>query len=334
MTKKTILTGIKPTGTPHLGNYLGMIKPTLELCAANAGHDNYLFLANYHSLNSVQNAADHRQLTYDLCATLLGCGLDPNSTTMFLESDVPEIAELTNFLMYVTPKGLMDRAHAFKAALDENRAKGAEDNAGIYMGLYTYPILMAADILMFNTTHVPVGKDQVQHVEFARDIAGYFNNTFGQTFPLPEHVVQADTATVPGLDGRKMSKSYDNVVPIFAPEKEIVAAVKRIVTDSKRPEEAKDPETNTIYQIYKAIAGKASVDEMAHRFRTGAIGYGDAKQLLADRIVAEFKDRYAKFEHFRANRAEIDAVLQAGAAKARAKAQEVIIKVRKAVGVI
>ena len=340
MTTKRILTGIKPTERPHLGNYLGMIQPALDDMARNQDADNYLFLADIHSISSVMDAKKLRHFTYDMAASLLACGLDPERVTMFIESDVPEISELSAYLMHVTPKGLMNRAHAYKAALDQNHAKGNtgdDEDIGISMGLYTYPILMAADILAFGTTHVPVGRDQVQHVEFARDIAGYFNKAFGETFVLPEHVVRPDVAIVPGLDGRKMSKSYGNHLPIFDDAKTITTAVKKIVTDSLRPEEAKDPETSTIYQIYKAVATKQESEALATRFRASGsdgIGYGEAKQLLADKIVSLFADRAKKYEHYLNNTQEIDAILQANAAKARAKAQPMLAKVRKALGLV
>jgi len=333
MTKQTILTGIKPTGRPHLGNYLGMIRPTLQMMEANSGNTNCLMVADIHAISGIADATKMRELTYEVGAVLLGCGLDATVNILFKESDVPEIAELTTYLMHVTPKGLMDRAHAYKAMVDDNRARNADADEGVGMGLYTYPILMAADIFVTDTTHVPVGRDQQQHVEFARDIAGYFNNTFGQTLTVPQHVIQPDVATVPGLDGRKMSKSYDNVVPIFDTPANIEKAVKRIVTDSALPADKKDPDANTVYQIYKAIASKDEAAALAERFRAGGLGYGDAKKILAEKIIAEFGGKYARYEHFMNNRAEVDAIFAAGAARVRAKAQDVMARVKKAVGV-
>lgn len=378
MQKQTIVTGIKPTGTPHLGNYLGMIKPTIELCERNANGDNYVFIANYHALDGVQDAKTMQELTYLVAATMLGCGLDPGKTCFFRESDVPEIAELSTLLMYVCPKGLMNRSHAYKAqtqvytegnersansfinkygasykiettlspyntvkrlsALDEAGAvvdsvELEDADTDVRMGLYTYSILMAADVLAFDGTHVPVGRDQTQHIEIMRDLAGYFNNAFGPTLQVPEGSIQEDVATVPGLDGRKMSKSYGNVVPIFAPEKEILASVKRVVTDSKRPEEPKDPETNTVYQIFRTIADKAAVAEMARRFIAGEIGYGEAKQMLADRIVAEFSPKFERFQYYNNNRHEVDAIFVRNASIARAHAAATVARVRKAMGV-
>ncbi|MGE3770535.1 MAG: tryptophan--tRNA ligase [Bdellovibrionales bacterium] len=332
MTTETILTGIKPTGRPHLGNYLGMIKPAIELMQQNKGHDNMLFIANYHALNSVQDRQGLRESTYDVAATLLACGLNPDDVMMYRQSDIPEIMELVTIITSVTPKGLMDRSHAYKAAVADNLARNADADADINMGLYTYPILMAADILTFDTTIVPVGKDQVQHVEFARDIAGYFNNTFGKGLVLPAHKVRESVATVPGLDGRKMSKSYNNVVPIFDTPANIEAAVKRIVTDSLRPEEKKDPETNNIYLIYKSIADPADAAQMAERFRAGGLGYGDAKKMLLQRLLDEFQPKFERYQHFMNNKAEVDALLAAGAVKARAKAQKVLKRVKDIIG--
>lgn len=335
MTTTTVLTGIKPTGRPHLGNYLGMIQPALDDMTRNKGADNYLFIADIHSIGGVMDAALMRDYTYDMAASLLASGLDPAAVTMFRESDVPEITELSAYLMHVTPKGLMNRAHAYKASLDQNREKGNtgdDQDIGINMGLYTYPILMAADILAFGTTHVPVGSDQVQHVEFARDIAGYFNNAFGPTFKLPDHQVRPNVAIVPGLDGRKMSKSYNNHIPIFDDAKTITTLVKKIVTDSLRPEEPKDPETNNVFLIYKSMASKEETAAFAERFRAGGLGYGEAKQILADRIISTFEARRPKYEHYLANKGELDAILAASAAKARAKAADTLARVRKAIG--
>lgn len=334
--QQTVLTGIKPTGRFHLGNYFGMINPALEAMAHNKGEDNYLFLADIHSISSVMDAKAMREFTYEGAATLLACGLDPNEVCLFRESDIREISELSAYLMHVTPKGLMNRAHAYKAIV-QDRPKDDEIDVGVSMGLYTYPILMAADILAFGSTIVPVGSDQVQHVEFARDIAGYFNNAFGQTFTIPRHQVRPEVAIVPGLDGRKMSKSYGNHIPVFDDAKAITAAVKRIVTDSLRPEEAKDPETNNIYLIYKAMATKAESAAFADRFRASGsegMGYGEAKQILADKIIGHFAEARPKYEYYMAHKSELDEILAAGAARARPKAQAGIEKVRTAIGFI
>lgn len=336
--QQRILTGIKPTGRPHLGNYLGMIKPALADMSANAEAENVLFIADIHSIGGVANAKLLRDYTYDMAASLLACGLDPQRVLLFRESDVPEISELSAYLMHVTPKGLMNRAHAYKAAVDANHATGKtgdDEDIGIDMGLYTYPILMAADMLAFDATHVPVGKDQIQHVEFARDIAGYFNNTFGPTLTQPQHVVRADVATVPGLDGRKMSKSYNNHIPVFDDAATITAAVKKLVTDSARPDEPKDPEASTLFQIYKAVASKDEAEGMANRFRaSGAdgIGYGEAKKLLAERVVAEFAERAKTYHAHLSDTAGLDKILADGAARARTLAQPKLRQVRQSLG--
>jgi tryptophanyl-tRNA synthetase len=300
---------------------------------AKGDGEGYLFIANIHAIGGVADAKRMTEQTYELAAVLLGCGLDVQKNVLFRESDIPEISELNTFMMHVTPKGLMDRAHAYKATVDANRERGVDVDEGVGMGLYTYPILMAADIFAVDGTHVPVGKDQVQHVEFARDIAGYFNNTFGQTITVPQHVVQPDVAVVPGLDGRKMSKSYDNVVPIFGAPEDILKATKKIVTDSAAPADVKDPEASTIYQIYKAIAPKDDAVAFAKRFTDGGLGYGEAKTILADRIIAEFGGKFASYERYLNDRAAIDKILADGAARTRAKARIVVDRVRKAMGV-
>lgn len=334
MSKQIVVTGIKPTGIPHLGNYLGMIKPMLDLCATNVAGENFIFIANYHALDGIKDPKQMQELSHTVAAVMIGCGLDPEKICFFRESDVPQIAELSTLLMYVCPKGLMNRAHAYKAMLDENRAKNQDEDAGVGMGLYTYPILMAADVLAFHGTHVPVGRDQQQHIEIMRDLAGYFNNTFGNTLTMPEGVIKEEVATLPGLDGRKMSKSYGNLMPIFASEAEVVAATKKIVTDSLRPEDPKDPELNNIYLIYRAIADRAAAQAMAERMRGGQIGYGEAKQLLAKAIIDEFAPRYARYQHYYHNRAEVDAILAQSAVKARAAAAATVQQVKRAMGIL
>ena len=218
MSDKTVLTGIKPTGTPHLGNYVGALKPLIEMAKTNK---TFVFIADLHALNIIHDPKLIRQHTYEIAAILVALGLNLENAVLFRQSDVVQVSQLTTMLMNVTPKGLMNRAHSYKAAVDKNTAAGVDIDAGVNMGLYTYPILMAADILLYNSDVVPVGADQKQHVEFARDIAGYFNHIYGETFKLPEPMIGADTGIIPGLDGRKMSKSYDNVIPLFAPESEL-----------------------------------------------------------------------------------------------------------------
>src|SRR5262245_56694419 len=329
---RVVLTGIKPTGSPHVGNYVGMIRPVQVL--AEGADTVFLFIANYHALNSLRDSAELASYSYEIAATLLALGLERENVVLFRQSDVPETFELATILAAATPKGLMDRAHAYKAAVDRNAKEGREDvDAGVNMGLYTYPILMAADILLYGTDIVPVGRDQVQHVEFARDIAGHFNRLFGETFKLPAHQVREEAAAIPGLDGRKMSKSYGNVVHVFADEKTIRGEVMRIVTDSRLPAEPKDPDGIAVYQIYQALCGAGEAAAMGDRFRAGQIGYGDAKKMLADKVVTMFAEPARQYRRLIENRGEIDAALLRGAARARERAGAIMRVVRARVGV-
>ena len=326
-TDKIILTGIKPTGMPHLGNYIGALKPLIERAKNNK---TFMFIADLHALNSIHDAKQIKQHTYEIAALMIALGLDLNNAVLFRQSDVDEIYQLNTMLSNVTPKGLMNRAHSYKAAMDKNVAAGLDIDAGVNMGLYTYPILMTADILLYNSDIVPVGADQKQHVEFARDIAGYFNNIYGETFKLPEPVIGSDTGLIPGLDGRKMSKSYDNTIALFAPEKELKKKIMRIITDSKTPEESKDPDTSTIYQLYKHFASESEIAEFAEMFRAGGMGYGTAKTILFEKINSVLAGARDEYERLMANPAEIDAILADGAEHARAVARETMARVKKA----
>ncbi len=329
--EKTILTGVKPTGAPHIGNYIGAIRPALALAAAHK--ESFLFIADYHALNAVRDPKALKHDSYEVAACWLALGLDPAKTVFYRQSDVPEIFELTQLLAAVTPKGLMDRAHSYKAAVDKNREAGRDPDADVNMGLYTYPILMAADILAMDTGIVPVGRDQVQHIEFARDMAGYFNNTFKDVFRLPEHALGAETAaTLPGLDGRKMSKSYNNHIPVFMESKARRKLVMKIVTDSKLPEEPKDPDTNTVFQIYAHVAGETEVRAMRDAFEKGGMGYGDAKQRLYAALELAFEKPTQLYNDYMADPQKIDALLAAGADKARAVARKTLTRARAAVG--
>ncbi|MFM7008648.1 MAG: tryptophan--tRNA ligase, partial [Betaproteobacteria bacterium] len=279
-----VLTGITTSGTPNLGNYVGAIRPAIQ-ASNEAKVDAFFFLADYHALIKCEDANLIARSRLEIAATWLACGLDPARVTFYRQSDVPEIPELSWMLTCVTAKGLMNRAHAYKASVDQNTAKGVEGDDGITMGLFSYPILMAADILMFNAQKVPVGRDQTQHLEMARDIAQRFNHLFGQGkdfFVLPEAVISEDVATLPGLDGRKMSKSYNNTVPLFeGGSKALKSAVARIVTDSRGPGEPKDAEASHLYLIYKAFA--QPTETAAFRKELGAgLGWGDAKQRLCE----------------------------------------------------
>ncbi|MDE5615337.1 MAG: tryptophan--tRNA ligase [Alphaproteobacteria bacterium] len=327
MSDKIVLTGIKPTGTPHLGNYVGALKPLVEMSKSNT---TYMFIADLHALNFMRDAAALRQHTYEIAAILVALGLDLKNAVLFRQSDIVQVPQLSAMLMNVTPKGLMNRAHSYKAAMDKNAAAGLDTDAGVNMGLYTYPILMAADILLYNSDIVPVGADQKQHVEFARDIAGYFNNIYGETFKLPEPVIGEDSGIIPGLDGRKMSKSYDNVIPLFAPSAELKKKIMRLITDSKLPEEPKDPESSTIFQLYKNFATPAEIEELRRAFQAGGMGYGTAKTILFEKIDSVLSAPRAEYERLMANTAELDKILAAGAARARVVAEQTYARVRRA----
>lgn len=327
-----VLTGIKPTGTPHVGNLLGAIRPALRL--ADEGLEAMYFIADYHALTTVNDAKELRQLTHEVAATWLAAGLDPERTVFYRQSDIPEIFELAWVFSCFTSKGWMNKAHAYKAIVAAQEEKGdADADAGINMGIYSYPVLMAADIIAFDVDLVPVGKDQKQHVEIARDIAQRINHVYGgEVLRLPQPKIDEGTATVPGTDGRKMSKSYGNQIPIFASPKAMKKAVNQIVTDSSPPEAPKDPDASTIFHIYKALATPEEARALAERYRSG-IGWGDAKKALLDRIEEEVGPARAKYDALMADPAKIDDLLAKGAAKARVTARATLERVRKAIGI-
>lgn len=329
-----VLTGITTSGTPHLGNYVGAIRPAIQ-ASLEKNVDAFFFLADYHALIKCEDAERIARSRLEIAATWLAAGLDPERVTFYRQSDVPEIPELCWMLTCVTGKGLMNRAHAYKASVDQNVAKNVEPDDGITMGLFSYPILMAADILMFNAHKVPVGRDQTQHLEMARDIAQRFNHLFGQGkdfFVLPEAVIAEDVATLPGLDGRKMSKSYNNTVPLFeGGARALKSAVARIVTDSRGPGEPKDADASHLYLIYKAFAQQAET-AVFHQELLAGMGWGDAKQKLCDRIEQELGPMRANYEDLMAHPDRIEDILQEGARKARAIATPFIHELRQAVG--
>lgn len=329
---RRVLTGIKPTGTPHVGNLLGAIRPALRL--ANEGYDAMYFIADYHALTTVHDRGRLTQLTREVAATWLALGLDPERVTFYRQSDVPEVFELAWILACFTSKGWMNKAHAYKAQVAANQQAGHTDvDAGVTLGLYLYPVLMAADILAFDVDLVPVGKDQVQHIEIARDIALRVNHTYDtELLRLPTAKLDEGAATVPGIDGQKMSKSYGNTVPLFAPAKQLEKIVKRIVTDSAPPEAPKDPDSSTIFQIYRAIATPDESRALAERFRAG-IGWGEAKQFLYQRLRTELDDARGRYDALMANPDHIDELLAVGAARARAMARVVVDRVRAAIGI-
>jgi len=327
-----VLTGITPSGTPHLGNYAGAIRPAVA-ASTLPGVNAFFFLADYHALIKCDDPLRLARSRIQIAATWLVAGLDPDQVTFYRQSDIPEIPELCWMLTCVTPKGLMNRAHAYKAAVDQNVAKAAEPDDGVSMGLFSYPVLMAADILLFNAHKVPVGRDQIQHLEMARDIAQRFNHLYGgDYFVLPEVVIEEEVATLPGLDGRKMSKSYNNTISLFeGTSDDLRAAIMRIMTDSRQPGVPKDAESAHLYTIYRAFA---SADESA-TFRAQleqGMGWGDAKQLLYERLERELAPMRERYAALMANPARIEEILQAGAAKARAIAMPFMQQLRKAVG--
>jgi tryptophanyl-tRNA synthetase len=330
---RRILTGIKPTGTPHVGNYLGAIRPALR-SADDPALEACYFIADYHALTTVHDRTDLDRLIHEVAATWLACGLDPARTLFYRQSAVPEIFELAWILSCFTSKGWMNKAHAYKARVAEAEAAGDADvDAGISMGVYSYPVLMAADILAFDTHLVPVGKDQVQHIEIARDIAQRLNHTYkADLLVLPAAAVDDNVATVPGLDGRKMSKSYDNTIPLFAPPKQLKKAIGRMVTDSSPPEAPKDPETSTIFQLYRLFASQEDTDNLRRRYAAG-IGWGDAKAELFRVVDEQVTAPRTRYDELMADRARVDALLADGARRARAIAGPVLQRVRRAVGI-
>ena len=323
---KVSLTGIKPSGTPHVGNYLGMYKPALDLVS---DYDACYFIADEHALTTIRNPDELRQLSYEAAAAWLALGLDPDKVLIYRQSDLPEIFELAWILSCVTPKGLLNRAHAYKAAVDENEAAGRTPDDGISMGLYNYPVLMAADILIVDANVVPVGVDQKQHVEIARDIAEAFNRAYRDVLVLPEPLT---FPIIAGPDGRKMSKSYGNVIPIFAEPSEQRKLVMRIVTDSRRPEEPKDPQTDNLFKIYEYFGDPADVDAVRGRYLAGGIGYGEVKEKLADALESRFTGPRMLYEELMSDRSRLDEILAVGAARARKVAGATLGRVREAVG--
>ncbi|MBK9122215.1 MAG: tryptophan--tRNA ligase [Chloroflexi bacterium] len=327
--RKNSLTGVKPSGTPHIGNYLGAIQPALELSKTYKAH---YFLADYHALTTMRDPAEFRHANHELAATWLACGLDPDDVVFYRQSDIPEIFELTWILACNAPKGLLNRAHAYKAAADANTETGRLVDDGINMGLYNYPILMAADILIADTDLVPVGQDQKQHIEITRDIAIAFNAVYGDTLVLPDGLISEEVATITGLDGRKMSKSYGNVIPLFAPPDELRKTVMRIVTDSRRPEDPKDPDQDNIYAIYKHFAAPERLAEVRALYLNGGLAYGKMKAELFEVLNAYLSPMRAKYDALMADTAQIDAILADGAVKMREIAAGVMDRVRAAVG--
>ena len=332
-TRTRILTGITTTGTPHLGNYAGAIRPAI-LASRDSNADSFYFLADYHALIKCDDPLRIQRSRLEIAATWLAGGLDVNRVTFYRQSDIPEIPELTWLLTCVAAKGLLNRAHAYKASVDKNVEAGEDPDAGITMGLYSYPVLMAADILMFNAHKVPVGRDQIQHVEMARDIGQRFNHLFGQGkefFTMPEALIEESVATLPGLDGRKMSKSYDNTIPLFSSAKEMKDAISRIVTDSRAPGEAKDPDNSHLFTLFQAFATPAQSDEFRSELLQG-LGWGEAKNRLFQLLDNELGESRERYHQLIERPADLEDILQHGAQKARAVATPFLNELREAVG--
>jgi tryptophanyl-tRNA synthetase len=328
-----VLTGITTTGTPHLGNYAGAIRPAI-VASRQSDVDSFYFLADYHALIKCDDPLRIQRSRLEIAATWLAGGLDVERATFYRQSDIPEIPELTWLLTCVAGKGLLNRAHAYKASVDKNLEAGEDPDAGITMGLYSYPVLMAADILMFNAHKVPVGRDQIQHVEMARDIGQRFNHLFGagkELFVLPEAVIEESVATLPGLDGRKMSKSYDNTIPLFSSPKQLKDAIARIVTDSRAPGEPKDPDNSHLFTLYSAFATPAQTEAFRGHL-LGGLGWGDAKHQLFTLLDTELGEARERYYQLIERPADLEDILLAGAAKARKVATPFLEQLREAVG--
>jgi len=332
MSQDIYLTGITTTGTPHIGNYVGAIRPGIA-ASKDRTKQNYYFLADLHALAKAENPERIHRSTLEIATAWLALGLDTDNAVFYRQSDIPEIPELTWILTSVTAKGLMNRAHSYKAMVQANQESGSSDpDKGITMALYSYPILMAADILMFKSTKVPVGSDQKQHVEMARDIAQRFNHRYGELFVLPEAEINENTATLAGLDGRKMSKSYNNAIPLFANERELRKLIMKVKTNSLEPGEPKDPKDSTLFDIYKAFATEAEVRAIEKRYAEG-IAWGEMKQVLFEYLNDHLAPARAEYRRLIGDPAEVERALVKGAEKARAISAPYLTQIRHAVGI-
>ena len=332
MSKKTVLTGITTSGTPHIGNYLGAIKPAID-ASNNDAYNSFFFLADYHALIKCHDPERVARSSQEIAATWLALGLDTDKATFYRQTDIPEITELTWILTCLTSKGLMNRAHAYKASVDANREAGKDDlDDGVTMGLFSYPVLMAADILMFNADIIPVGKDQIQHIEMARDVAGRFNHTYQPLFNLPEAQVDEETQLIPGLDGRKMSKSYDNTIPLFCSADQLRKLINQIVTDTKAPGEPKDPDSSTLFQLYNCFATTTETEQMRQRYLEG-IAWGEAKKDLFEFLDEQLSAPRARYNELMNDLGFVEAELKKGAEKAREISVPFMDKIRVAAGI-
>ena len=324
------LTGITTTGTPHLGNFVGSIRPSVA-ASKTPGVESFYFLANYHALIKCEDPERIQRSSLEIAASWLAAGLDPEQVAFYRQSDIPEITELTWLLTCTTGKGLLNRAHAYKAAQDKNQATGQGADDGVTAGLFMYPVLMAADILLFKANKVPVGRDQIQHIEMARDMGASFNHLYGEHFVLPEAAVDEHVATLPGLDGRKMSKSYDNTIPLFSSREQLRKLIGAILTDSRAPGEAKEVEGSALFQIYQAFASADEAAALRQQYADG-IGWGDAKQLLLDCVDHAIAPMRAHYQELINHPARIEQTLLAGAERARTVATPLMRELRSAVG--
>ena len=330
MARQRVLTGITTTGSPHLGNYVGAIRPAIA-ASRDSSIDSFFFLADYHALIKSQDPQRVRQSSKEIAATWLALGLDTDNTVFYRQSDIPEITELTWVLCCNAAKGLMNRAHAYKAAVQANEEAGEDPDFGVTMGLFSYPVLMAADILMFNAQKIPVGRDQIQHVEMARDIAQRFNHNFAEVFTLPEAVVDDNAAVLQGLDGRKMSKSYNNTIALFQTEKQLRKSINKIKTNLLEPGEPKDPDDSTVFQVWSAFASTDETARMRREFENG-IAWGEAKKQLFELVNAELFDAREQYTRLMDDPGHIESVLQKGAERAKVEAGTTLSKTRKAMG--
>ncbi|WP_413380278.1 tryptophan--tRNA ligase [Alkalihalobacillus sp. 1P02AB] len=329
---KRIITGIKPTGNIHIGNFAGAVKPALNFMEDNQLEPFY-FIANMHALNSVKDAQLLKKQTLEVAATWIALGLDPKKATFYRQSDIPELLELNWILSNLTAKGLMNRAHAYKAIVDKNKRANIDTDTGVNMGLFNYPILMSADILIFNADIVPVGKDQIQHIEIARDLADHFNQTYGKTFTLPNYFIEKEVAVLPGLDGRKMSKSYQNTIPLFSEPKTLKKLIKQVKTDSSSPTERKDYSSSPLFTMYQTFATASETIEMKEHYEKG-IGWGEVKEALYTVMNRELEKPRVKYKELIAHPAEIEKVLAVGAEKARTHSAKKLTEIKETIGLL
>ena len=330
MKKQRFLTGITTSGTPHLGNYVGSIRPSV-LASQRTDVESYYFLADYHALIKINEPTRIQRSTLEIAASWLAAGLDPNKVVFYRQSDVPEIPELTWFLTCVIGKGVLNRAHAYKSSADKNNAAGQDPDTDVNAGLFMYPVLMGADILMFNAHQVPVGRDQIQHIEMARDMANSFNHRYGEHFVLPEAAIEDNVATLPGLDGRKMSKSYDNTIPLFSTREQLRKLINNIVTDSRPPGEPKEIQKSALFEIYQAFANLSETKTFEEQYLKG-IGWGEAKQIVFERIDKELSPMREKYHSLLNQPGKIESILLEGSIKARKIATPFVKNLRYAVG--